>query len=1404
MSGIAVGVSGITLSALYSAAFEEQKARLLETAHSQARLIEAIARHEEVDASRAQGLYPHDDPFTATLGILRESHGQFAGFGETGEFTLAKHEDGEIVFLLSHRHADLEDPQPVPFAEKRAEPMRLALSEESGTVVGLDYRGEQVLAAHEPVKAFDLGVVAKIDLSEVRAPLIRAGLFAVGGAGGLIFLGIMASLRIGNPIVRNLEESERKYRGLFDSTADSIVVVDPETGRFLGFNDRAHRHLGYTREEFQELTVADVGADSSTMGILQRADGLGNGSGDTLETRMKTKEGEVRDALVSATMISVNGKPCLSSIWHDVTEQKRAEQRIAALARFPSENPNPVLRVAQDGTLLYANAASAALLNAWQCREGERLLDRWQRFVLDALSSEEGRHAETELDGRAFSLTFAPVVDSGYVNVYGLDVTARRSAEDALRVERDNLQAIFQAMEDGVYIVNRQYDIQYANDAIVREFGPFEDRKCYRYFHNREEVCPWCKNSDTLAGKTVHWEWYSAKNGKTYDLIDTPLTLPDGSVGKLEIFRDITARKQAEDALQEAHAELELRVEQRTADLTTANRKLGRQIDEKEQAEAALVGQRRFAEMGARVGAALIEHDTLPGMLQPCAEALVEQLDAAFARIWAFNEADQVLELQASAGMYTHCDGPHGRIPVGQGKVGRIAELRQPVLTNAAIGDPEITDQDWARRKGIVAVAGYPLSVGDELTGVVAVFAKQPLGEAALESLRSVADQIALGIDRKRGEEALRESEKRFRLAAETVSDLVYEWDVTSDRLDWFGDVDGTLGYATGKFPRTLAAWFDSIHPGDQSRLASSVDLHRSSTEPIHEEYRIQSSDGTWRYWLDFGSPLLDGRGRPRKWIGACIDVTDRKLAEEALQAGEVRYRSLFENMLEGYAYCKIILDDDGKPVDFVYIEVNDAFEKLTGLERAKTVGSRVTELIPGVEESEPNLFEIYGKVALTGESTRFDLYFEPLGIWLSIAVYSPQREYFVAIFDNISERKLAEEALRENRERIRQQFDELNLVYATTPVGLSLMDRDLRYLRINERLAAMNGPSVEEHVGRTVAEILPDLADDVVPVLQSVIETGAAILDCEVQGTTAAEPNALRHWLVNYYPVKSADGRVWAVGSVVQEITERKSAEERLRQMETQLAHVARVSTLGEMVAGIAHEVNQPLCSVQMLAEAIGNVLAGEGQADLEELRECNAAIVKAVARAVQIIRRLRGFVHPAGSERSDCSINEIVDEAAQLVDVEARRHDAVVRLDASETLPTVAVDRVEIQQVVVNLVRNACEAMSANDGGEREVTVRTELAGEFVEVSVADCGPGLPSDGHLKIFDAFVTTKPSGLGMGLAIATRIVEAHGGILSAASNPDRGATFRFTLPVARAEPSDAEQAKEPSGEGVAR
>jgi PAS domain S-box-containing protein len=205
--------------------------------------------------------------------------------------------------------------------------------------------------------------------------------------------------------------------------------------------------------------------------------------------------------------------------------------------------------------------------------------------------------------------------------------------------------------------------------------------------------------------------------------------------------------------------------------------KIARDITGRKKAEKELLERAHLSALGADVGVALTQTNALPEMLHACAEAMVHHLDAAFARVWTLNEEEQLLELQASAGLYTHLDGPHSRVPVGQYKIGLIAKERAPHMTNDVPHDPRISDHKWAAREGMVAFAGYPLIVAERLVGVMGLFARHPLNEATLQAMSSIANGIALGIERKRAEEELREQAEVIEMVNRLGQTLAAELD---------------------------------------------------------------------------------------------------------------------------------------------------------------------------------------------------------------------------------------------------------------------------------------------------------------------------------------------------------------------------------------------------------------------------------------------------------------------------------------------------------------------------------------------------------------------------------------------------------------------------------------------------
>jgi PAS domain S-box-containing protein len=271
------------------------------------------------------------------------------------------------------------------------------------------------------------------------------------------------------------------------------------------------------------------------------------------------------------------------------------------------------------------------------------------------------------------------------------------------------------------------------------------------------------------------------------------------------------------------------------------------------------------------------------------------------------------------------------------------------------------------------------------------------------------------------------------------------------------------------------------------------------------------------------------------------------------------------------------------------------------------------------------------------------------------------------------------------------------------------------------------------------------------------------------------------RWFLTRALPLHDERGNIVRWYGTATDIEDRKRAEEARQQAQSDLAHVSRVTTMGELTASLAHEVNQPIAAALMNAGACLRWL-GADPPNLEEARAAAARIVNDGTRAGEIISRIRAFFEKGAPRREPVDVNEIIREMIVLLGNETTRHAVLVRADLASDLPAVTGDRVQLQQVLMNLIMNGIEAMKDVEGS-RELAITSERAddGQLL-VSVRDTGVGLPREED-KIFDAFFTTKPHGTGMGLSISRSIVESHGGRLWAADHTTRGASFSLTLPA---------------------
>ena len=274
----------------------------------------------------------------------------------------------------------------------------------------------------------------------------------------------------------------------------------------------------------------------------------------------------------------------------------------------------------------------------------------------------------------------------------------------------------------------------------------------------------------------------------------------------------------------------------------------------------------------------------------------------------------------------------------------------------------------------------------------------------------------------------------------------------------------------------------------------------------------------------------------------------------------------------------------------------------------------------------------------------------------------------------------------------------------------------------------------------------------------------------------------SVKHVHATAHAVTDASGEIEFVGAVT-DVTSRKRAEAELHEAQANLAHVTRVTALGELAASIAHEVNQPLAAVVTNAAACLRWLDRE-PANLKEARNTVQSIVADGNRAGEVIQRVRALVNKTADQKAPLHINDVVNEVISLVQHELFSHRVALRLELAPALPPVLADRIQLQQVILNLVINGIEAMQPVKDRPRELVIRTRQdETSQVLVTVSDCGVGVAAENADRLFDAFFTTKSGGMGMGLSICRSIVDAHGGRLSVSGNAGPGATFQFTLPL---------------------
>jgi PAS domain S-box-containing protein len=571
--------------------------------------------------------------------------------------------------------------------------------------------------------------------------------------------------------------------------------------------------------------------------------------------------------------------------------------------------------------------------------------------------------------------------------------------------------------------------------------------------------------------------------------------------------------------------------------------------------------------------------------------------------------------------------------------------------------------------------------------------------------------------------------------------------------------------------------WEGSIHPDDREGTVKAFVRAIETGESYGAIHRLRRADGEYRWHESRGEPLRDPHGKIIQWYGLTTDIDERKRAEEALQQNQF-YLAEGQRLAHMGSWAF-------NPSGFFEYWSQELF-KIYGLDPEKcapTLEQYLAAVHPQDRDFMANTIkrmhaecsgcDVKKRIVRPDGELR---YIRCVGIPV---IEGEALKGFLGTAMDITEQEL----LTQELERQQAHLTEAQKLTHTGSWVRRLVDRKMKTEHLSEEWYRIYGfdpadgsPTWEEFLERVHPE---DRLEWKGITERAIVER--ADYDQEFR---ILLPNGKVKWIHTVgHPVLSNSGDLEQFVGSSTDITERKSAEqerERLRQLEADLAHTNRVSTLGEMAASLAHEIKQPISAAITSANSCIEWLAHEPP-NLDRARVAAARIDKYGNRATEIIDRIRSLYKKSPPQRELVDVNGIIEEMLTLLNGEANRYSVAVRTEFAADLPKIMADRVQLQQVFMNLMLNAIEAMKDAGG---ELTVKSELQDGQLQFSVSDTGMGLPTEKMDQIFSAFYTTKPQGSGMGLAISRSIVESHGGRLWATANDGRGATFYFTLPTA--------------------